>query len=53
MFLSRGIDLAHIRSAGREQQGAVWRKGRILEVLLPPGGAVEGAVLVNHLKSLD
>jgi len=28
-------------------------KGRMFEVSLPPGGRIEGAVLVNHLKSLD
>jgi mRNA interferase MazF len=25
----------------------------MFEVSLPPGGRIEGAVLVNHLKSLD
>jgi mRNA interferase MazF len=28
-------------------------KRRMFEVSLPPGGRIEGAVLVNHLKSLD
>lgn len=28
-------------------------KGRMFEVTVPPGGRIEGAVLVNHLKSLD
>lgn len=28
-------------------------KGRMFEVPVPPGGRIEGAVLANHLKSLD
>lgn len=28
-------------------------KGRMFEVPVPPGSRIEGAVLVNHLKSLD
>jgi mRNA interferase MazF len=28
-------------------------KGRMFEVVVPPGSRIEGAVLVNHLKSLD
>jgi len=28
-------------------------KGRMFEVTVPPGGRIEGAILVNHLKSLD
>jgi mRNA interferase MazF len=28
-------------------------KGRMFEVLVPAGGRIEGAVLVNHVKSLD
>ncbi|MBA3888497.1 MAG: type II toxin-antitoxin system PemK/MazF family toxin [Acidobacteria bacterium] len=28
-------------------------KGRLFEVPVPPGGQVEGAVLADHLKSVD